>query len=156
MVRRLLYAVGAALTAFHVWLFAGQVWSGALTDPSLAFRWVLAIGLVAGLLLIRRQGASLVWGRKAIAMWVLAALLHGPALASRAGEAGPTPVPEVVVSLTQALVGLVGLVGLVLLGAWRRVRPATATRVSSPLVPAFTPALTTSAGPCLAPRPPPL
>lgn len=154
MIRRSISLVGAALAVFHVWLFAGQLWSGALADPSLIFRWLLAAGLLGALMLLRRQGESVIFGRKAVAIWVLAALLHGPALASRV-DVGPTPIPEAVVVLTQTVVGLVGLLGLafVLAGASIR-RPAFAAN-GRPAARAHTPALIASAGLAFAPRPPP-
>jgi hypothetical protein len=129
MVRRSLIAVGsvvgAALTAFHVWLFAGQIWSGALADPAMIARWAVAAGLVGGLFYVRRQGDSLVRSRRAIALWVLAALLHGPAIA-RQLDGPPTPaVPEIVVTLSQVAAGLVLLAGLVL-ATRRQTRPTWA------------------------------
>lgn len=72
---------GAVLVAFHGWLFASQIAAGRLEDPWLAFRWTVAAGLVAALAAIRRRGTS-VWSRQGIAVWVLAALLHGPAVAT--------------------------------------------------------------------------
>ena len=72
---------GAVLVAFHGWLFASQIAAGRLDDPWLVFRWMVAAGLVAALGAIRRGGAS-VWSRQGIAIWVLAALLHGPAVAT--------------------------------------------------------------------------
>lgn len=156
MIRRALLLVGAALAAFHVWLFAGQVWSGALTDPGLIFRWLLAAGLIGGLVILKRQGESLVWGRKAVALWVLAALLHGPALANRIESPGAVPIPEIVVSLTQSIAGLIVLVGLglFLAGLGARRRPAfVASSCQAACVSA--PALHLSAGYRFAPRPPP-
>lgn len=73
--------VGAVLVAFHGWLFATQVAAGRLEDPWLFFRWMVAAGLVAALVAIRRRGAS-IWSRQGITIWVLAALLHGPAVAT--------------------------------------------------------------------------
>jgi len=72
---------GGVLVAFHGWLFAAQVAAGRLEDPWLIFRWVAGAGLVAALTAIRRRGRSL-WSRQGIAVWVLAALLHGPAVAT--------------------------------------------------------------------------
>ncbi|MFA5910967.1 MAG: hypothetical protein WC815_19495 [Vicinamibacterales bacterium] len=72
---------GAVLVTFHGWLFATQAAAGRLDDPWLVFRWLLAVGLVSALMAIRRGGAS-VWSRQGIAVWVLAALLHGPAVAA--------------------------------------------------------------------------
>lgn len=72
---------GGMLVAFHGWLFAAQVAEGRFEDPWLTFRWIAAAGLVTALAAIRRQGRSL-WSRQGIAVWVLAALLHGPAVAT--------------------------------------------------------------------------
>jgi hypothetical protein len=80
-VRTSAVVLGAVLVAFHGWLFATQVASGRLEDPWLVFRWMVAAGLVAGLVAIRRGGASM-WSRQGTAIWVLAALLHGPAVAT--------------------------------------------------------------------------
>ena len=72
---------GVLLVAFHGWLFAAQVAAGRLEDPWLVLRWTLAAGLMAALVAIRRRGASM-WSRQGIAVWVLAALVHGPAVAT--------------------------------------------------------------------------
>lgn len=154
MIRRSLSLVGAALAAFHVWLFAGQLWSGALADPTLIFQWLLAASLIGGLVMLRRQGESLIFGRKAVAIWVLAALLHGPTLVSRLDD-GAVQIPEVLATLTQTVVGVIGLIGIgfLLAGASTR-RPAFTTN-GRPVFRAFVPALITSAGLAFAPRPPP-
>ena len=81
MIRASLALAGAALVGFHGWLFAGQVAAGRLEDPWLVFRWIAAATLIAALVAVRRGGAS-IFGRKSVAIWVLAALLHGPAIAS--------------------------------------------------------------------------
>jgi len=156
MIRRVLLLVGAALAAFHVWLFAGQVWSGALADPGLIFRWLVAAELVGGLVVLKRQGESLVWGRKAVALWVLTALLHSPALATRIESTGAVPIPEIVVTLTQTAAGLVGLVGLTLFlaGLATHRRPAFVAP-GRPAVCVSLPAWHLSAGCRFAPRPPP-
>ncbi len=153
MIRRSLSLVGAALAAFHVWLFAGQLWSGALADPGLIFQWLLAAGLVGGLVALRRQGESLIFGRKAIAIWVLAAVLHGPAVAR--AELGDSPIPEVVVTLTQTIVGLVGLAGLAFFFAGASLRRPAFTTDGRPVIRGYVPALVPSAGLAFAPRPPP-
>lgn len=81
MIRASLALAGAALIGFHGWLFAGQIAAGRFEDPWVVFRWIAAAGLVAALVAVRRDGESIL-GRKSIAIWVLAALLHGPAIAS--------------------------------------------------------------------------
>ena len=153
--RRTLSLVVTALAVFHVWLFAGQLWSGALADPSLIFRWLIAGGLIGGLALLRHQGESLIFGRKAVAIWVLAALLHGPALASRFDAPGNAPVPEVVATLTQVVVGLIGLVGLGLLLAGASIRRPAFAAHGRPALRVYVPALPVGVGLAFAPRPPP-
>src|SRR5688572_1289142 len=81
LIRASLAVAGAALFGFHGWLFAAQLAAGRLEDPWLVFRWIVAASLVAAFAAVLRRGAS-IWGRKSIAIWVLAALLHGPAIAS--------------------------------------------------------------------------
>jgi len=155
MIRRSLTIAGIALAVFHVWLFAGQVWSGAIGDAGLLVRWLVAAGLIAGLVLLRRQGESMVLGRKAVVMWVLAALLHGPALATRM-HADVPPMPEVIVTLAQTVATLGGLIGL----GWclaglsvrrRHVFVVIGRAADGPSLPAC-PA---DAGVVFAPRPPP-
>ena len=79
MLRRLLSGAGLALGLFHVWLFARQASAGTLT-PETAAKWAAAVALVAALGALYRQGVPLLRGRKAVAIWVLAALLLAPAI----------------------------------------------------------------------------
>lgn len=109
---------GVLLAAFHLWLLGHQAWTGQL-EYAESLRWLTAVGLVGGLVVLYRQGASPLFDQKATVVWVLAALLHGPALANEAsltnrvlGEA-----PEAAVLLVGVIVGL----GLALGG--RRNRP---------------------------------
>src|SRR5687768_10280042 len=83
MLRRMLAAVAAALVLFHVWLFAGQALAGELASPERLLRWLVAAGLLAVLTALHRRGFSLVRGRAAVGVWLLAALLHGPAIGAR-------------------------------------------------------------------------
>src|SRR5262245_57167657 len=120
MLRRLSGALGALVVAFHVWLLAGQAWSGELWDAGLLARWILTAGVIAALLVLRRRGASVLWGRRAVAVWLFAALLHAPAVAERVGL-DPQGLPEAAVALTQVTVGAIALVAIVLI-AWRHSR----------------------------------
>lgn len=109
-------AVVTALVAFHGWLLAAQITDGRIADPWLVVRWFAAVALVAALVAVRRGGAS-IWGRQGITIWVLAAVLHGPAVASHAGNAFDSlALPEVVVtSVLQVVASAVLAAGLWLL-----------------------------------------
>ena len=155
MFRRLLAAAGALLALFHVWLFAGQILDGRLDDPALLLRWVAAAGLAGGLLSLRRRGLSLVRGRPAATIWLLAALLHGPALAARVDSGGALGLPEVAATLSQLAVAAVAAIGLGLLVRLRQgsgaTGPSSVVVAGHACVAAF-PAISFDA---LCPRPPP-
>ena len=112
MVRRVLVGAGALLALFHVWLFAGQAWDGQLADPALILRWAAAGAIVAALFALRRTGASMFRGRKTVAIWLLAALLHGPAAARHIEGLGEPALPEFVATLTQIAVASGAALGL--------------------------------------------
>lgn len=109
MARTTAAVAGAALVAFHGWLFASQLAAGSLADPWLVVRWSIAAGLIAALVSIRRSGGS-IWRRQGIAVWVLAALLHGPAVAADLGAVNPMALPETVAtSVLQQMVSVSAL-----------------------------------------------
>jgi FtsH-binding integral membrane protein len=85
MIRRSITGAAALLVLFHGYLFACQLWNGELAEPGLILRWLIAAALLCGLIVIRRRDHSMIWGRRALCIWLLAALLHGPAIA-RAGD----------------------------------------------------------------------
>jgi hypothetical protein len=114
MFRKVLAATGLVLVLFHGWLFAGQAWEGQLADVGQASRWLIAAGLAFGLWTLRRQGGSMLRGRRAVALWLLAALLHGPALADRFDVNAPA-LPEVAAVLVQASTGVAVLAGFLIL-----------------------------------------
>jgi len=125
LTRNLSGAAGALLVAFHGWLFAGQFLGGQLAQPYLVLRWVVAAVLVATLVTIRRRGDSL-FSRNSVAVWVLAALLHGPAVAGHYGEASrhaalPQAAASAVLQIAAASTALV--FALWLLGALLDRRP---------------------------------
>jgi hypothetical protein len=121
MLRRALHAAGALLVVFHVWLLAGQLADGSLAAPGVLVRWLLAGGLVAALVQLRRQGTSVLVGRKAGTVWLLAAWLHGPAIAARVDSPA---LPEASGTIAQigVVVTVLGLALLVL----GRTRPSAA------------------------------
>ena len=52
--------------------------------PIFLIRWAAALALVLSLRALYKSGAS-AFSRKSVVIWLLAVLLHGPAVASRAG-----------------------------------------------------------------------
>lgn len=156
LIHRTLALAGGALAVFHGWLFVSQAAAGRLEDPWVIFRWMSAAALILALVAVHRRGHR-VWGRKGIAVWLLAALLHGPALADGEGfktfalpEAAATSVLQLVSSAGVALTLWV----LATLLAARR----TSARPLRALVPivAGTARFTAGHETRFAPRPPPL
>jgi len=155
--KRVLAAAAGLLTLFHVWVFANQLLAGHLVEPGLILRWLIAAGLVGGMVALRRSGAAMFWGRKAVSIWLLAALLHGPAMAADAGLAplNQPSLPEAVTTLLQVVTttGLIGL-GFVLAAAWlRRIASPGTSRAYATL--AVGTARRAHHSPRFAPRPPP-
>jgi hypothetical protein len=155
MLRRAATVAGALLVAFHVWLFGGQLVGGELVEPGPLLRWVAAGVLAAALAAVWRRGGSLFRGRTAVAVWVLAALLHGPALAER-DVAESLGVPEAATVLANIAAGSAALgLGLLLLGVRRRGAPIGAIAVLLPRASEI-PLLRPDTAPRFAPRPPPV
>lgn len=116
MLGRLLKGSALALAAFHVWLFARQIADGVLlASPATLLKWLAAAALVAALAALRRQGVPLLRGRKAIAVWALAGLLHAPAIGDRVATLDTPVIPEVVITLSQTLVSMAPLAAAMLL-----------------------------------------
>ncbi len=158
IIRASLALVGAALIGFHGWLFAAQVAAGRLEDPWLVFRWIAAAALIAALVAVRRGGAS-IWGRKSISIWVLAALLHGPAIAADLQtDFNSFALPETVVTTVLQLVTSAALGA----GLWLLAGLLLARRRSTTIGYTTIPVVVTAGGRArgtawhFAPRPPPL
>ena len=152
MFRWLTRLAGAVLLAFHAWLFAGAVSSGQLFEPERLFRWLIAAGLAAGIVVLRRQGAA-VFGRRALVVWLLAGLLHVPAIANRLDS---FDAPAVVALTELTLVSVAAGLGLRLIGRLAARRDAARRRLDFLFIVAG-PALAISSGslPHLSSRPPP-
>ena len=100
MFRRSVLGFGALLGGFHLWLLGNQAWSGHLSEPDVVLRWLGALALAGGLVALKRRSESLV-GRKAVVIWVLAALLHGPSLANDLDGFATPSLPEAVATAGQ-------------------------------------------------------
>lgn len=146
---------GAMLLAFHGWLLAGQIADGRLTDSWLLFRWILAAGLIAALAAVRVRDGS-IWGRQGIAIWVLAAVLHGPAVVANSSNAfDALALPETAITaVLQLIVSATAGLGLSLLALAGRRRPLSHT-FDLPLAFAAPGILADGFSPAYASRPPP-
>ena len=122
MFRKGLTGAGAILVLFHVWLLSGQLWTGEFADPGRLFRWLFAFALLGALVALKRQRASVWRGRKAVAVWMLAVLLHAPSVADRVATAGLAPLPEVANVLAQIVIASAAVAGLRRLIGFRRLR----------------------------------
>jgi hypothetical protein len=155
MLRRSVVGLGALLGGFHLWLLGNQAWSGQLTEPDVILRWLIALALGAGLVAIKRRGGSL-FGRQAVAMWVLAAVLHGPALGNDVDGFATPALPEVVATVAQAAAAIsaVGLALLALFALTLRSAPA-GSALLLPAAPVSTGVLSALRTSGFLPRPPP-
>lgn len=156
LINRTLAVAGGALALFHGWLFVSQAAAGRLGDPWVIFRWLAAGALIAALMVTHRRGHVL-WGRKAIALWLLAAFLHGPSMASTE-SVNTFALPEAAAASVLQLAASAG----VAVGLWLLASLLAARRVSGltfhAAVSDFTIADHFSAGHAarFSPRPPPL
>ena len=156
LINRTLALAGGALALFHGWLFMSQAVAGRLDDPWVIFRWLAAVALIAALVAVHRRG-HLLWGRKSTAIWLLAAMLHGPAIADNESFK-PFALPEAAVASILQLASAAGAaIGLWMLGRLLAARRASA-RTSYTLVPVVAVPRRFSAGHAtrFSPRPPPL
>jgi hypothetical protein len=125
-----------ALVVFHLVLFWNQIGDGRLLDPAVAVRWGVSALLLVVLTGLRRAGVPVFWGRRALVMWVLVALLHWTAMPAgdldditqRGGQATLVLV-DLSVSGAAGLLLAASLLLLLLLGARTLPSAARAMRV---------------------------
>lgn len=157
MVRTGVLIAGAVLTAFHAWLFGSQAVAGRLMEMDVAARWAVAMALLGGLWVLRQRVSTASTRRRSVALWVLAALLHGPALVNdRDGFATPA-LPAAVVTVAQAAAAITTL-GVALLFLLRHTAWALGASAGFllPVDGRMLPARASARRLRLLPRPPPL
>jgi hypothetical protein len=89
----------AVLMVFHAWLLWTHAALGKLLDPDVAFRWTIAGLILAAFWAMRRLGVPLLWGRRAVVLWVLVIVIHAHAVWTGDAMALPVAVPQAVVTL---------------------------------------------------------
>lgn len=157
--RRLVTGAGVLLALFHVWLFGSQAWSGQLADPDRLVRWAVAAVLFAAVVALRRLHGSGAFGRRAVAIWLTAGLLHVPAASQRLADANLPVLPEAMVALSPLVVASACAAGISLFAAWHAARSRSACPVRIGRIAALVcqvHAIRRAARLRLAPRPPPL
>jgi hypothetical protein len=130
-------AVLGGLVLFHVWLAGRRLADPTGLDPHVLFRWLAGFGVVGALLWLRRLGLPLLRGKKALALWTVALLLHGNSGTARlAAEAEATTAPEALVLVLPGVLSLVTASALLLVAALRP-RPLLAPASPSGLARSF-------------------
>jgi hypothetical protein len=119
----LLRSATVALVAFHVWLLRAHLVSGQFLEPAVAARWIGAVLILVAFCALHRRGVPLLWGRRAIVLWLLVILLH--VSASRPSsiqirDALALPAAAATTALPTGLLPLLTGLGLALLAARRR------------------------------------
>ena len=160
LARRVVHAAGRlafwALVTFHVGLLSVHVTQGRLLEPQTAGRWVVAVLLLAGFRRLSSLGLPLVFGQRAVVLWLLVILLHCHAGWANGSTSLDLAVPETLGALSQ-LTGSLTVLGallVVLLTALRRLRREGRAALAAPVI------LAGLASPGFvfqfAPRPPPV
>ena len=90
-----------ALVAFHAGLFSVHLIQGRLLEPQTAGRWVVAVLLIAGFRRLSSLGLPLVFGQRAVVLWLLVLLLHCHAGWASGSTSLDLAVPETLGALSQ-------------------------------------------------------
>ena len=72
----------SALVAFHLGLLWLRLSSGTSLGLAEILRWSAAAPLLAAFLALRRFGVPVLWGRKAMVLWLIVLVLHSAAVTS--------------------------------------------------------------------------
>ena len=132
--RHLAGASVAGLVLFHGWLVARRLSDPAALPPGILLKWLGAFAVVGALLWLKRLGLPLLRGRKALAVWTVAFLLHGNAgAAPLGGDADAGSVAESLVLVLPGVISVATASALLLLASVRP-RPLLAAARSSGLV----------------------
>ncbi len=94
-------ALVVALTLFHSQLLWQRIATLTLFEPLVALRWSAAALLLAGFVVLQRSGVSVIWGHKALILWLLVLLCH----AGTMSPVGQQPLAEPGLLLSLSLWG---------------------------------------------------
>jgi len=133
-VRAIGQLVFGLLVAFHVWLLWTHLLAGKAFEPRTAFRWLVAVAVLAGFRALNRHGLPLLFGRRAVVLWLLVILIHCHAAWTGDVVTADLGVPETLNALSRITgsISVLGTLAAILLGALaaasvdgRRLRGAT-------------------------------
>ena len=125
-----------ALVTFHVALLSVHVTQGRLLEPQTAGRWIVAVLLLAGFRRLSSLGLPLVFGQRAVVLWLLVILLHCHAGWASGSTSLDLAMPETLGALSQ-LTGSLTVLGallVVLLVAQQRLRRDGRAACSVPVI----------------------
>ena len=149
------------LVAYHFVLLGQRLADLSLFQPAVALRWLITVALLYALRRMHAAGLPLIWGRRALAFWLLVLLLHvsflGP-LSEEANAGGDWSTSAGLALVLPAMAPLV-LMSAIVLTSWLAARfTATSSRPLRFLAPLTASLEHPSRGgwlPSLSSRPPP-
>lgn len=112
-------ALMASLVVFHVGLLLVHAVEGRLFEPAVSVRWFVGALLFAGFVALRRLDVPVLWGRKAVVLWLLVVLLHCHAAFSSADADEPVFDPMVATLVTEVFVAAATLLAALLAATGR-------------------------------------
>ena len=89
----------AGLVLFHAQLLWQRISSVTLLEPLVALRWSAAALMVVAFVYLQRSGISVVWGHKALILWLLVLVLHAGLMPVEAGALQPAEPVLLAISL---------------------------------------------------------
>ena len=147
----------AALLVFHVWLLGTHLADGRAFEPAAALRWVLAVLVLAGFRALSRRGLPVLFGRRAVGLWLLVVIIH----CSAAWDGGVVAaldraIPESVTALAQFSAATLAF-GMALAAAFAAAAPLSGAKRTGCPIPVLIAGLPSTGFVFrFAPRPPPL
>lgn len=125
----------AGLALFHSQLLWQRIADLTLFEPLVALRWSAAVLLAAGFAYLHRAGVSVLWGHKALILWLLVLLCHAGTVAPAEGVHQALAEPGLLLAVSLwgfALRAVLGDLGREFGGAPRRARFLPASRLGRP------------------------
>jgi hypothetical protein len=91
------------LVVYHLILLVQRLADLSLLQPAVALRWLITVALLMGLRRMHAAGVPMIWGRRALAFWLLVLLMHVSFLGPLSDDTGTTKDQRSEVSLALIL-----------------------------------------------------